>query len=601
MNQKADIPGADPVALAAPGRDGVYPQAFSIPGRSPSTDAYLSDPLAAKLAQFFQAKGLSALKDEDRREQWYEDWLAYQAEHRLYAQLLCPEGNSTRQGAFDLLRYARFLELFAYFSPAHGYSLQVTFLGLFPILMGSSAPLKEEAIASLRAGGLLAFGVSERAHGSDLLGNEFTIKQAGPGRLVADGSKYYIGNSNAASIISILARRVDERLSERARRAPFVLFALRPKQSSGYRNVRKIHTLGVRAGFVGEFEVKNHELPDRDVIADGRRAWDAVIGTVTLGKFFLGFGSIGICEHALEEAAIHLRGRILYGKPAIEMPHIRSAIARTYARITAMKLYAYRALDYVQAADETDRRYLLFCAVQKAKVSTEGLKVMDLLLDCIGAKGFESDTYFEMALRDAQLIPRLEGSTHINLGLTAQFIQRYFTQPDRSLTEPDSMTAQRTPHRDNPYLMRARAGAINTIGFPHYLTAYRPLMAVPNVRLFAKQARALALFLRCGCATRAVKAGTETAIALGQCQATVAYAQLVAENALRLGIPREFISAMFELFVNDLSGTALALEGSPHVDSVGKILIRRLVVPVKTTLADGNAVAERSTHFGEAR
>ena len=43
-----------------------------------------------------------------------------------------------------------------------------------------------------------------------------------------------------------------------------------------------------------------------------RQAWDAVFGTVTLGKFFLGFGSIGICEHALDEAAGHLNRRIVY-------------------------------------------------------------------------------------------------------------------------------------------------------------------------------------------------------------------------------------------------------------------------------------------------
>jgi len=89
-----------------------------------------------------------------------------------------------------------------------------------------------------------------------------------------------------------------------------------------------------------------------------------------------------------------------------------------------MKLYAYRALDYVHAANATDRRHILFCAVQKAKVSTEGVRVMALLSECINAKGFESDTYFETALRDIQLIPGLEGSTHINLDMTAQFIDR---------------------------------------------------------------------------------------------------------------------------------------------------------------------------------
>ena len=213
----------------------------------------------------------------------------------------------------------------------------------------------------------------------------------------------------------------DER--SRGKRAPARSVRAAPKQSKGFGPARKIQTFGIRSAFVGEFEVKNHEFPESDLIAEGRQAWDAVLGTVALGKFFLGFGSIGICEHALEEAIAHLTRRILYGKPAIDMPHIGSATAQAYARLTGMKLYAYRALDYVHGSSAADRRYLLFGAVQKAKVSTEGVKVIALLSECVGAKGFESDTYFEMALRDIQLIPGLEGSTHVNLGLAAQFAQ----------------------------------------------------------------------------------------------------------------------------------------------------------------------------------
>ncbi len=208
--------------------------------------------------------------------------------------------------------------------------------------------------------------------------------------------------------------------------------------------MRKIHTLGVRAGDVGAFDVTDHILPESDLIAQGRSAWDAVIGTVTLGKFFLGFGSVGICEHALAEAADHLRRRVLYGKPVLDMPHIRSLMAQAYARLSAMKLYAYRALDYLHAACAADRRYLLFTAVQKAKVSTEGVKVVAMLSECVGAKGFEADTYLEMALRDVQLIPSLEGSTHINLEFTSQFIGRYFDEPDRSLLDPGAL-ALRSP------------------------------------------------------------------------------------------------------------------------------------------------------------
>src|SRR4051794_11055288 len=301
-----------------------------------SIKPYLRDPAARKLAEFFERKGLASLKQEDKSEQWYADWLSYQNEHQLYASVLSPKQYSSAGRQFDLLRYARFMEQFAYCSPGHAYSMQVTFLGFFSILMGSNEALKKEAVATLEAGGLFAFGVSEKEHGSDLLANEFIVRPTAAGRFVASGRKYYIGNANCASIISILGRN-DEAHSDGklSKRAPFVVFAFRPKQSKGFGNLRKINTLGVRAGFVGEFEVKDHEFPEADLIAEGRRAWDAVFGTVTLGKFFLGFGSIGICEHAFEEAVTHLRKRILYGKPVMEMPHIRSTIAQARARLTA--------------------------------------------------------------------------------------------------------------------------------------------------------------------------------------------------------------------------------------------------------------------------
>jgi acyl-CoA dehydrogenase len=574
-------------AISGAKREAIYPLAFSANRQSDAADIYLADPSIRKLVEFFETKGSAAVKEEDRQEQWYEDWIAYQAKHRLYASVLSPKFFSTLGFEFDLLKVTRFLEVFGYFSPAHGYSLQVTFLGLFSILMGTNSALKHEAVAALESGGLLAFGVSEKSHGADLLANEFSLERNRPGHLLANGRKYYIGNANAAAMISILARMDDER--SRGKRAPPVLFALRPKQSQGFGPAKKIQTFGIRAAFVGDFEVKNHELPESDVIAEGRQAWDAVLGTVALGKFFLGFGSIGICERAIEEAMAHLTRRILYAKPAIDMPHIASATAQAYARLTGMKLYAYRALDYVHGSSEVDRRYLLFSAVQKAKVSTEGVKVIALLAECVGAKGFEADTYFEMALRDIQLIPGLEGSTHVNLGLAAQFARKYFGEFDPNLAGPKSLIAGDATAGENSYLMKARAGGINTVAFHDFLNSLTPLNTIANVRLFIGQAKAFSQFV-----SRGESADATIGLAIGQCLATIAYAQLIAENAARLDVPPQMISAIFHLLVNDLSIFALSLASSGRLDADGRTLITSVVAIPETANADWDFVSQRS-------
>jgi acyl-CoA dehydrogenase len=531
------------------------------------------------------------LKQEDRQEAWYQDWLDYQARHKLYASVLSPERYSSLGHRFNLLQLTRFLEVFAYFSPAHTYSLHVSFLGLFPILMGSNELLKKEAVAKLEGGGLFAFGVSERAHGSDLFANEFTVTSTDSAAWIADGAKCYIGNANAACIISVLAKKGTQSKGP-SKRAPFLFFALRPQETQAFQNLRKIRTLGVRNAFVGEFEVKGHAFPEGDVISQGREAWDAVLGTVNLGKFFLGFGAVGICEHAFAEAFAHVHRRILYGKPVTDMPHIRAATTLAFVRLTAMKFYAYRALDYLQTSCDDDRRYLLWSAVQKAKVSTEGVKVMGLLSECVGARGFEAETYFESALRDAQMIPGLEGSTHINFGLTAQFIDPYFDAEDGEAPAPESLICHAADPAENPYLLEARDRNARTVRFAHCLQAYEPWRSVPNVRSFLKQVKAFRRFAAGGVSALNPTADAGLLIALGKCISAIAYAQLVAENCLAVQAAPSTVSVLFQGLIEDLSADALKLSAMFPSGSAPRALLKKAIRVPRTSAADLESLFE---------
>lgn len=607
--------GENPIAS-----DCLYPLTFDALAPSADASTYLQDPFLGLLVSFFQNKGVEALKQEDRQEDWYQDWIDYQCGHGLYASLLSPERYSSRGHRLCILRLARFVETFGYFSPAHAYSLHVSLLGLFPILMGNNETLKNEAIAKLEAGGLFAFAVSERAHGSDLFANEFTVRPAdahadkkdndlpgtgfaSPARdWLAEGSKYYIGNAQAACLISVLAKKADPESAGTTKRSPFVFFALRPASAPAMHHVRKIRTLGVRNAFVGSFEVHDHQFPNSDMISQGRSAWDAVRATVNFGKFFLGFGAVGICEHAFAEAAAHMSGRVLFGKPVMAMPHIRDAMVLAFARLAAMKLFAYRALDYLQVACDADRRYLLWNAVQKAKVSTEGVKVMGLLSECIGARGFEADTYFESALRDAEMIPSLEGSTHLNFGHTAQFIGPYFADTDGDIRMPASMTQHQASTAENAYWLAGRDRIARTVRFADFRSAYEPLRATTNVRLFVKQVAAFHLFTASISAQHSARDNAPTGkdadladsalfIALGKCLAIVAYAQLIAENCLLAEVAPAIVSVMFHSLIEDLGAEVLRLAALFPSGGAQRARLREAVRIPETKAADFAAVA----------
>jgi len=584
MESKA-LPGSIPISI-----DALYPLSFEAAAPVAGPAAHVRDPAIRLVVDFFQKKGLRSLKREDREETWYQDWIDYQARHGLYAGLLSPKRYSNRGSHFSMARLTRFGEVLSYFGPAHAYSLQVSFLGLFPILMSANETLKKEAIVKLENGGLFAFAVSEQAHGSDLFANEFAVTPVGDSSGVASGSKYYIGNVNAASMITILGRKGSSRAAGRSKRAPFIFLALRPKETPAFQNLQKIRTLGFRSAFVGGFDIKDHPLPESDVISRDREAWEAMFTTVNLGKFFLGFGSIGICEHAFVEALAHMRRRELYGKSVLDMAHIRNATAMAFTRLTAMKFFAYRALDYLQIAGEEDRRFLLFHAVQKAKVSTEGVKVMALLAECIGARAFESDTYFESALREVPMIPVLEGSTHINFAQTAQFISNYFADVEEDVPFPESLSRRDDDPGENPYWLEAGDRNVKTVRFACHSTAYRPLHAVANVRLFVRQLRAFGAFVADAVPSLNISGDAGLQIGVGKCLATIAYAQLVAENCIVAGAAPPVISLIFHGLVEDLSAEVLRLMAMLPTGVAARALLRQVVRVPRTAAADFESV-----------
>jgi len=230
---------------------------------------------------------------------------------------------------------------------------------------------------------------------------------------------------------------------------------------------------------------------EEDVLHTGKDAFYAALNTVNVGKFNLGFASIGICEHAFYEAITHAHGRVLYNHRVTEFPHVRQLMSDAYARLVAMKLFGERAIDYFRSAGPDDRRYLLFNPITKMKVTTEGEKVIDDLWDVIAAKGFEKDTYFEMAARDIRGLPKLEGTVHVNMALVLKFMANYLFNPAEHAPVP-----QRRDGADDEFLFRqGPAKGLGKIQFADWRASYEPYAEVPNVARFMEQAEGLSTLL----------------------------------------------------------------------------------------------------------
>jgi len=202
-----------------------------------------------------------------------------------------------------------------------------------------------------------------------------------------------------------------------------VFFVVDPQEPQ-YECVKKIDTSGVRQAYVAEYALHDYPVSETDILSRGELAWNSSLNTINAASSSSAAPRSASATHAFYEALNHAAGRNLYGRAVTDFPHVRRLFAEAYARLTAMKLFAMRAADYMRAAGDDDRRYLLFNPVVKMKVTGQGEKVVALLHEVIAARGFEQDTYFEMALRDIGMLPKLEGTEHVNMALNHQVRQK---------------------------------------------------------------------------------------------------------------------------------------------------------------------------------
>ncbi len=502
--------------------------------------------LVEKTIDFFEKKGLRRIKEDDQSMVWYEDFLLFIKEEQIFADLLTPAayGEGTTGRRWDMWRLSEFNEILAFYGLCYWYAWQVTILGLGPIWMGENEEAKKKTAALLREGGVFAFGLSEKTHGADLYSSEMTLSPQADGTYLASGSKYYIGNGNCAALVSTFGKIAGS--------GEYVFFVVDPRHPQ-YECVKKIDTSGVRQAYVAEYALHAYPITEADILSRGEMAWNSSLNTINIGKFELGCASIGICTHAFYEALDHAAGRRLYGRSVTDFPHVRRLFTEAYARLTAMKLFALRACDYMRCASDLDRRYLLFNPVVKMKVTGQGEKVIALLHEVIAAKGYEQDTYFEMALRDIGMLPKLEGTEHVNMALIVKFVRNYFFEPMDYQVIPRCSGAG-----DDGYLFRQKTGGLGRIRFPHYRQAYTNIDAV-NVLIFLEQVELFRTLLIEAPPSAEQAKNIDYMLAAGQLFTLIVYAQLILENAKIYGTDADLLEQIFAFLVRDFSAFALQM------------------------------------------
>ncbi|MFG3185336.1 acyl-CoA dehydrogenase family protein [Streptomyces nigra] len=524
---------------------------------------------------WFEERGKRRIIEDYRTRAWLGDFLAFAAKEGLFATFLTPAsaaGDGEDDKRWDTARIAALNEILGFYGLDYWYAWQVTILGLGPVWQSDNAAARARSAELLSQGEVFAFGLSEKTHGADIYSTDMLLEPDGDGGFRATGSKYYIGNGNAAGLVSVFGRRTDVEGPD-----GYVFFAADSRHPA-YHLVKNVVD---SSKYVSEFRLADYPVAPQDVLHTGRAAFDAALNTVNVGKFNLCTASIGICEHAMYEAVTHAQNRILYGRPVTAFPHVRRELTDAYVRLVGMKLFSDRAVDYFRTAGPDDRRYLLFNPMTKMKVTTEGEKVIDLMWDVIAAKGFEKDNYFAQAAVEIRGLPKLEGTVHVNLALILKFMRNHLLDPVAYEPVPTRLDAA-----DDDFLFRqGPARGLGSVRFHDWRPAFDTYSHLPNVTRFREQADALCEFVRTAAPDEQQSRDLDLLLAVGQLFALVVHGQLVLEQAALSGLDEDVLDELFAVLVRDFSAHAVELHGK---DSATEDQQRWALGAVRRPVVDGD-------------
>ncbi|RLB98087.1 MAG: acyl-CoA dehydrogenase, partial [Deltaproteobacteria bacterium] len=475
---------------------------------------------------------------------WYGDFLEFLKENQIFSTLLTPSKYAidNKNARWDTRRICDFNEILGFYNLSFWYTWQVSILGLGPIWMSSNEAIKNKTAQLLKDGHIFAFGLSEKTHGADLYSSDMSLTPLGEGHYVADGGKYYIGNANIAGIVSTFGKNSDT--------DEYVFFAVNPE----HENYDLVQNVVEWESYVAEYALSGYPVTDKDILSTGRDAWDSALNTINVGKFNLGWASIGICTHAFYEGLNHAANRNLYGKWVTDFPHIKQMFVDAYTRLAAMKLFSQRACDYFRSASKDDRRYLLYNPMVKMKVPTQGETVINLIWDVIAAKGFEKDTYFEIAASAIRALPKLEGTVHVNMALIIKFMANYFFNPGKF---PEIDTRDDAACDEFLFNQGATRG-LGKIQFHDFNIAYSSV-DLPNVNIFKEQIKLLQEMLLKATPDKNQAKNMDFLLYLGEMFTLVAYGQLIIEKYNMDHFEEDLLEQIFDFMIRDFSEFALNL------------------------------------------
>jgi alkylation response protein AidB-like acyl-CoA dehydrogenase len=299
-----------------------------------------------------------------------------------------------------------------------------TYLGSVCVWVGGHEEQKHALAALLKNRVQVALGLTEKAHGSDLLTNEMRVTPVQDGYQLS-GEKWLINNATRGRALTVFTQ-TDAKRGARG----FSLFLVDKAllEPSSYVHLPKVKTHGIRGADISGIRFHECYIPHHALIGSLGSGLEIVLAGLQITRMMCASLSLGAADTALRTTLHFARARQLYGDTVVAIPYARSMLVDAFIDLLICDCAATAAARALHAATE---QMSLWSAVIKHFVPTTIEKVMHNLSVVLGARYYLREGHwegiFQKMVRDNALVSLFDGSTVVNVHAIALQLRQLAT------------------------------------------------------------------------------------------------------------------------------------------------------------------------------
>ena len=437
--------------------------------------------------------------DLDERQAYPHEFVDTLAEWGLYDWIV-PAANGGKavhvEDGFNLYR------LVGRRDPTSATAMVLTSLSYMPVWIAGSPEQRQYFADAIRDGKKLAWGLSERRHGSDVLANETNARRVEGGWLL-NGEKWTIGNATVAATVMVFART-----SDKGGPGGYSVFAVEkagiPPQQLEHLRDEPLH--GLRGLDMSGVRLTDCFVPDSALVGRVGQGLEVALKSSQLARIAISSIAMSCVDTALRSTLDFASRRVIFGGTVLEVPYSKRQLVECFAELLiadALTTGAVRSLQLAPAQAS------IWSSVVKYFVPTLLEETLSRLTTVLGARYYLRDHprhgIFQKVLRDFAISNFADGNTVVNLKNIALQLQNLLANAVAQEPAPVAEAVTTTTrlfdpaHPMDPY--QPAAQQLFSRGGDDSVLALRP--AVAELRRAAEAAEGRAAAWLGGCADTA--------------------------------------------------------------------------------------------------